>query len=53
MLGTISGTKESSICSLPSSCRNPRAVTWVGIIMTARIKVNMNFFPLKLYAWIA
>lgn len=53
ILGTISGTKESSRPIFPSSCRKPRAVTWVGIIMTARIKVNINFFALKLYAWIA
>lgn len=32
---------------------NPSAVTWVGMVMIARIKVNMNFFNLKSYTWIA
>ena len=45
--GTISGTYESSRPILPTSCRKPKTVTWDGIIMTARMKAEMNFLPAK------
>ena len=40
-------------CIFPISWIKPRAVTCVGIIMMARIKVKIAFFPLNSYAWMA
>ena len=53
MVGTTSGMKVSFIFILSINCTKPSAVTCVGIIMIIRMKVNMNLFNLKSYAWIA
>ena len=49
----IRGIKLSSSFISATNWINPSAVTWVGMVMIARIKVNMNFFNLKSYTWIA
>ena len=53
IVGTISGINES-ISPMPvTNLTNPSAVTCVGIIITIRMKVEMNFLALNSYACMA
>ena len=49
----INGMKEFIKCIFLINWMKPSAVTCVGIIMIPRINVNINFFNLNSYAWIA
>ena len=53
LMDIVRGIKLSSSFISATNWINPSAVTWVGVGMIARIKVNMNFFNLKSYTWIA
>ena len=49
MEGMINGMKLFIKFRSSTKSMKPSAVTWVGIIMTARMKVAINFFSLKSY----